>query len=204
MAVYRKIHTTFWTDPFVENLTQEQKLFYLYLMTNTKTTQCGIYEISKKYIAYETGFSMQEVDSLLNWFIKTEKIYYSEKTNEIAIANWWKYNWSTSPKVLVCIRKELNEVKDKVLIEYLYSIDRISILNNTKCDTPLIDYRYSMDTHAQQEEAQEQEEAKAEAETEAEVKTQAERIITTAFTYKNLVTNSYEQKDLSKEFDNIV
>ena len=162
MATFRKIHTTFWTDPFVENLTHEQKLFYVYLISNTKTKQCGIYEISKKYISYETGFSINEVSELLNHFIKTEKIYYNETTNEIAILNWWKYNWSTSPKVLACIRKELNEVKDKVLIGLLYSMDRVSILNQCSTDTPLIEYQYNMDTHTQEEKEEEQQEAEEE------------------------------------------
>lgn len=177
MATFRKIHTTFWTDPYVENLTHEQKLFYVYLISNTKTKQCGIYEISKKYISYETGFSMNEVSELLNHFIKTEKIYYNETTNEIAILNWWKYNWSTSPKVLACIRKELSEVKDKVLIGLLYSMDRVSILNGCSTDTPLIEYGYCMDTHAQEEKEEAKEEAKeeVEAQVKAEEETQEEQ-----------------------------
>jgi hypothetical protein len=31
---FRKIHDTFWTDPDIEDLTPEQKFFYLYLITN--------------------------------------------------------------------------------------------------------------------------------------------------------------------------
>jgi len=34
-----------------------------------------------------------------------------------------KYNDSNSPKVRACIEKELKDVKDRVLIQYLYSID---------------------------------------------------------------------------------
>ena len=48
MAIFRKVHVTFWRDEFVEGLTPEQKFFYLYLLTNDRTTQCGIYEITIK------------------------------------------------------------------------------------------------------------------------------------------------------------
>jgi hypothetical protein len=47
------------------------------------------------------------------------KILYSETTKEVALKNWLKYNGSTSPKVVSCIKSELCVVKDRVLIEYV-------------------------------------------------------------------------------------
>lgn len=138
MAIFRKIHTTFWSDPFIQDLTIEQRYFYLYLLTNEYTKQCGIYEISKKQISFDTGYSIDRVSILLNFFIKTGKIKYNDSTKELALKNWLKYNASTSPKVKSCIGKEFALVKDRVLIEYLYS----------------------MDTHPQEEEEKEQEEEK--------------------------------------------
>ena len=43
MAAYRHIHIDYWQDSFVLDLTPEEKYFYIYLMTNSKTTQCGVY-----------------------------------------------------------------------------------------------------------------------------------------------------------------
>ena len=44
MAMFRKVHTEFWTDPKVlEEMTPEDKYFMLYLLTNPNTTQIGIY-----------------------------------------------------------------------------------------------------------------------------------------------------------------
>ena len=119
MAIFRKIHTSFWSDPFIQDLDNDHKLFYLYLLTNEKTKQCGIYEISKKQISFELGYSIDRVSKLLTYFIKTGKILYSEETKEIAIKNWNKFNGSTSPKVVSCIVSELKNVKDRVLIEYV-------------------------------------------------------------------------------------
>ena len=85
MAIFRKIHTSFWTDPFIEDLDRDQKLFYLYLLTNEKTRQCGIYEITKKQIAFDLGYSIDTVSKHLAYFIKCGKIKYNEPTKEIAI-----------------------------------------------------------------------------------------------------------------------
>jgi hypothetical protein len=121
MAIFRKVHTSFWSDPFIQDLDNEQRLFYLYLLTNEKTKQCGIYEISKRQISFNLGYSIEKVTELIGYFINAGKIRYSLETNEIAIRNWMKYNGSTSPKVANCIKSELYNIKDRVLIEYVSS-----------------------------------------------------------------------------------
>lgn len=134
MAKYRQVHTTFWDDAFVLDLTPEEKYFYLYLMTNNKTTQCGIYELPKRVIEMHTGYNRETVDKLLQRFVDYEKIIYNDKTKEIMMRNWAKYNFINSPKVKVCIEKELETVKFQGFIdEYLdelkkhgYGIDTVS------------------------------------------------------------------------------
>ncbi len=122
MAIFRKIHTSFWADTFVQDLDTDHKLFYLYLLTNERTKQCGIYEISKKQISFDTGYSIDKVSKLLNYFIKVGKIMYNDITKELAIKNWNKFNSSSSPKVVSCINTELYNIKDRVLIEYVNGI----------------------------------------------------------------------------------
>jgi hypothetical protein len=126
MAVFRKVHTLIWSDPFFSELESKKKLFFIYLLTNERTKQCGIYEISKRQISFDLGYSIDTVSNLLEYFTKKGKIKFSDNTNEIALKNWDKYNKSTSPKVKMCIENELKEVKDRVLIEYIYSIDTAS------------------------------------------------------------------------------
>ena len=124
MAVYRQIHITFWQDPFILELTPEEKYFYLYLMTNSKTTQCGIYEITRKVMCFETGYNLETVDKLLTRFVGYGKILYDETTNEVFLINWPKHNNSSSPKVKIRVEKELAEVKSKILLDgYGYSMD---------------------------------------------------------------------------------
>ena len=81
MAIFRKIHNQFWSDPFVQTLSPEKKYFFLYLLTNEKTKQCGIYEISKRQISYDTGYTIDAVSILLEYIISEKKIMFSEVTN---------------------------------------------------------------------------------------------------------------------------
>lgn len=126
MAIYRKINTTFWSDPFICDLDPDKKLFYLYILTNERTKQCGIYDISKRQISFDLSISIEKVTENINFFTEHNKIMFSEKTNEIAIKNWERFNGSTSPKVIKCVNSELKLIKNTVLIKYLYNIDTVS------------------------------------------------------------------------------
>lgn len=111
MAVYRQIQVTFWQDPFILDLTPEEKYFYIYLMTNSKTTQCGVYELPKKVIELETGYNRDTVEKLIKRFVDYGKIQYNSENKEVMILNWLKYNITKSPKVISCIRQEALEIK---------------------------------------------------------------------------------------------
>lgn len=129
MAIFRKIHVTFWSDAYVSELKDREKLFFLYLLTNERTTQLGIYEITKRQMAFDLGYSIDTVSSLIKLIEKSGKIRYNDLTKEICIKNWNKYNGNLSKKVKVLTDKESLNIKDKTLIEYQYSIDTVSIHN---------------------------------------------------------------------------
>jgi DnaD/phage-associated family protein len=119
LAKFRQVHTSFWQDPRVlEEMTPEDKYFYLYLLTNPNTTQIGVYQITKKQMAFDLGYSVESVNSLLERFENVHKVVkYNPQTREIAILNWGKYNLNKAGKpVIDCIKKELAEVKDKKLL----------------------------------------------------------------------------------------
>lgn len=122
MARFRMVHTEFWNDPMVmEEMTPEDKYFFLYLLTNPNTTQIGIYEITKKQMAFDMGYSIETINSLLDRFLKHHKlIKYNSDTREVAIRNWGKYNLIRGGKpMLDCVSSELKEVKDSELVKYV-------------------------------------------------------------------------------------
>lgn len=169
---YRQVQVSFWQDAFVLDLTPEEKYFYVYLMTNSKASQIGIYELPKKIIEMETGYNRETVEKLLDRFIEYEKIGYHQPTKEIILLNWAKHNWNNSPKVVSRVEKELSEIKhvpfvrkyleivreikaDNVSIQYQYPMSTVPIehsdrkrgnIDVTGFDTVSIPYPYSMDT----------------------------------------------------------
>ena len=122
MAKYRMVRTDFWKNPIVsEEMTPEDKYFYLYLLTNPHTTQIGIYKITKKQMAFDLGYSIETVHSLMERFTLHHKlIRYNPETRELAIKNWGKYNLHKGGKpIMDCIFSELKDVEDFSLIQYV-------------------------------------------------------------------------------------
>ena len=120
---YRLIYTDFWSDPRVmEEMSPEDKFFYLYILTNPNTTNCGIYMITRKQMALDLGYALETVNIFMDRFEKNYKlIAYNLQTRELAIKNWGKYNLSRGGKpVIDCLTSELSKVKDKALIKYIY------------------------------------------------------------------------------------
>lgn len=170
---YRFLHVSFWHDPEVLEYSPEKKLLYVYLLTNSHTTQSGIYEISFTIIKFETGLNLKKIQDIMKEFVESGKIAYDEDSGEILIVNWMKYNWSNSPKVIKAVIESLKKVKSEKLLgmfvngldteqkalleEYGYSIDTISEVyginkkkkknkNKEYRDHKNIEYPYSIDT----------------------------------------------------------
>ena len=122
MAIFRHIQTAFWKDPkIIEDMTPEDRLFFLYILTNPSTTQIGVYNITKKQMAFELGYSIEVINSLVNRFENQHNVIrYNEETREICIINWGKYNLNKGGKPIVdCVKKEVSQVKDKSLLKII-------------------------------------------------------------------------------------
>ncbi|MEY9979720.1 DnaD domain protein [Lysinibacillus sp. RC79] len=122
MAKFRYVYTSLWTDgKVIEEFTPEDKLFFLYLLTNEHTKQIGVYQITKKHMAFELGYSPEVINALMQRFLDHHKlIRYNEETREIAIRNWGRYNLIKAGKpIMDCVRRELEDVKDSSLLEFV-------------------------------------------------------------------------------------
>jgi hypothetical protein len=120
MAKFRQIQTNFWSNTYIqEEMTAEDKYFYLYLMTNEFTTQIGIYPITKKQMSFDLGYSLESVQALLQRFETYHKlIKYDTETREIILLKWAENNLNLGGKpVQDLIKKEISQVKNK---EFLF------------------------------------------------------------------------------------
>lgn len=155
MAIYRSVHTTFWTDTKVaDDFSPEDKYFMLYCLTNPYTNIIGCYEISIRQIANDLGYSRDSVESLLKRFKEHHKVIdYDFTTKELFIKNWHKYNWTNSPKLdqpllnaIECVKNDSfrNEIidlynsRDTVSIPYTYPTDTTDTITNTDTNTETI------------------------------------------------------------------
>ena len=125
MALYRHVYLKFWKDDKVMELfSVEEKLLFLFLLTNPNTTQIGVYKILPKEIAFMTGFEEEEVCIMLELFEKEYKlIKYNKLTHEIAIVHWARYNLNKAggKPMMDCISSELSRVEDVSLLQVILS-----------------------------------------------------------------------------------
>ena len=141
MAIYRNVQMSFWTDRKIdEDFKPEDKYMYLFFLTNPLTNLCGCYEIGRKQAAKLTGLSLGQVADTMARLEKQHKvILYSDKTGEILVMNWSKYNWINSEKFRKPLLAEIQAVKDDTFKAYL-----LDLFNGV--DTVSIPYPYGMDT----------------------------------------------------------
>ena len=134
MAIKRIVDASFWTDSKVDEFSPEDKYFMLYLLTNPFTTQLGIYQISLKHVAFQLGYTPDSVKVLLERFErKYDMIRYCEETGEVAIKNYLRHSIvKGGAPVRDLLLKELNAVKNKELIEWVFvNLKDVTGLNET-------------------------------------------------------------------------
>ena len=80
MAKQRVVNTYYWDDPFIHRLAQDEKLLFLYALTNPHTDLCGAYEITIEKIEFQTKISEKRITEI---FAKFEEYDVSEFTERI-------------------------------------------------------------------------------------------------------------------------
>jgi len=97
MSKQRIIRDSFWTDTYIEKLTPDEKLLFIYLLTNPLCNVAGVYEIRAKRIGFETGYDVEVVETILKRFERDKKILRFE--DWIVIVNHIK-NQSLNPSII--------------------------------------------------------------------------------------------------------
>lgn len=121
--VKRIVDTNFWTTmQVIDQYSVEDKYFALYLMTNDKSSQVGIYSLPKKIMSFETGFTIDVIQVLLDRFSNDYgQIIYSEKTQEVTLLKSLSYSILRGGKpVSDLLERELRTVQDGSLILETY------------------------------------------------------------------------------------
>lgn len=123
----RIVETNMWLDAtFRKKLKNDkERLLFIYILTSPESKLCGIFYIPIDLISYHTQLSIEEIKEAIKDFEDAELIKYNVETEEVAIANYLKYNVNKGGKPIEdAITRQLSLVKSKELISWVY--ERIS------------------------------------------------------------------------------
>ena len=111
MADFRNIFTRIWHDKWFTSLEPDEKLLFIYLWSNERTSVCGMYELPLRTIIFETDLSKDRVIKILEKFQQAKKIFYIDDV--LWVVNFQKYNNSgNSVKVQTRINKDYEMTRD--------------------------------------------------------------------------------------------
>ncbi len=112
----RIIHTKIWTDGFFLTLSPEEKLLFLYYLTNHHVNIIHLYECHLTVTLMETGLSVDTIKECKTKFEKAGKIYFFQ--DYVYLKNASKYEKYTGELNEKAKGKLLNELSTEVLEWY--------------------------------------------------------------------------------------
>lgn len=120
----RIIHTKFWADGYVSSLTPQEKIIFLYYLTNEKVNIIHLYECPDRYVLLDTGVSRGVLEACKEKLQRDGKIRFYK--DYVLLVNADKYESYKG--------KDNETAKDKLMQEL--SQDVLDWYINIK-DTPL-------------------------------------------------------------------
>ena len=105
MADFRYFRTSFWTDPYVLDLSTSEKALFAWLFTNPHVGQIGVLSFHPKILTLETGISPESAADILNKFERDKRII--REGEHLFIVNFAKHQSTESPAMKKRICREL-------------------------------------------------------------------------------------------------
>lgn len=123
MSRQRYINTKFWDDSYIIDLDPIEKLLFIYFLSNPLTTIAGIYEISLKRIAFDTGIDKDMVQKIIDRFAVDQRVIYDQ--GWLFIINFVKHQ-AINPKIGIGIEETLKTVPQILKDTHGIAYDRLS------------------------------------------------------------------------------
>ena len=103
----RIIHTKFWKDDYVSSLSSEEKLMFLYFVTNEHVNILHLYYCPDRLIMFDTGIDRGILEKIKKKFEQDKKVYFRD--GWIFLRNAHRYESYEGEKNDECKRKILKE-----------------------------------------------------------------------------------------------
>lgn len=108
MANFRTLSPALWSDPFIEGLSAQEKLLYIYLFSNEHVNNVGYMQATLRKISFETAVPQDAVASFLE---KTDRLGKTARDGDaILCLNFVRYQTTRSPQVTKNLRKVFHTV----------------------------------------------------------------------------------------------
>lgn len=107
MANSRVVNTNFWKDSYIIELEPSEKLLFIYFLTNPRTSMAGVYEISLREVAFDTGMDVDFINKTLVKFSIDKRMHYER--NWLVLANFIKHQ-RLNPSIVKGIERAIEEL----------------------------------------------------------------------------------------------
>lgn len=136
MSKKRYVSTSFWEDSYILDLETNEKLLFIYFITNALTNICWIYEIPIKRMEFDTWLRKDQVLKIIDKFSKSNKIFYIDW--RLYIKNFQKHQNIDNSKIKIWIDNGLQwipqNIKDKIWAIHDSYISDVWVSNNLDSD----------------------------------------------------------------------
>jgi len=116
------ILSDYWSDPAIERLSWNGKGFYLYLMTNSKRNEAGLYEITTDRIQYETKLEGSEIHTIMKE-LGTKVVWYEDK-NIIWVKSLLARRVKNVPWLLKACMEVVEQVKERPILDKFFDYNQ--------------------------------------------------------------------------------
>ena len=110
MAIFRQVHTLIWKDTWFLDLDPDEKLLFIYLFSNEASTLAGIYELSPRVMAFETGLTLDCISQAMQKFKDAGKIDF--ENGIVWVKRMRRYHETSSESVQTRIKKDIEKIPD--------------------------------------------------------------------------------------------
>lgn len=107
---FAKIKCTIWGSRKYKTLSDEHKLFYLYLHTNTRVNSCGCYYNPVGYMTVDLKWKEAKVEAALQACIEAKLIRYNEKEDTVLIEGFFSVNSPQNPKHAIKLLSDIESI----------------------------------------------------------------------------------------------
>jgi hypothetical protein len=127
------INDTFWSDNYIERISPDHKLIFLFLLTNPLCNLAGVYEITAKRIGFGTGYDPDVVEVVLQKFEKDHKI---KRIDDWIILVNHRKNQSFNPSMITGLEKIVAALPENIRNIYNDIFKDKKIIIEDEEDTP--------------------------------------------------------------------